>query len=121
MIEETLLRIAQESVTNTVKHSGATFVKIVMAFSPENVVLEIKDNGKGFTPQNCAGPEEGHFGLLGMAERAKRLGGQISVTSAVGAGATVHVEIPIMRPEILPSADEQTEHEESIADSNSHC
>lgn len=121
VIEETLLRIAQEAVTNAVKHSGATFVKIVMAFSAENVVLEIKDNGNGFTPQNCAGPEEGHFGLLGMAERAKRLGGQISITSAVGAGTTIRVEIPIMRPETLPSADEQIEHEESIADSNSHC
>ncbi len=93
-LEENILRIGQEAITNTVKHSGATQLALEWEFCPEGVVLIIKDNGNGFTPENCLGPSEGHFGLLGMSERAKRLGGSISITSAPGVGTTVRVEIP---------------------------
>ena len=78
VVEENLLRIGQEAITNTVKHSGANWAKIQLEFAAHHVVLEIKDNGTGFTPENCAGPNAGHFGLLGMSERTKRLGGQIA-------------------------------------------
>jgi signal transduction histidine kinase len=121
VIEETLLRIGQEAVTNTVKHSRARCVKIELDFSGQNIVLEVKDDGSGFAPENCPGPNDGHFGLLGMAERAKRVGGQISVRSAPGAGTVIHVEIPIMRTEAPPTTDEQRPQEENIADSNSYC
>ena len=95
VVEENLLRIGQEAVTNTVKHSGANRVKVELVFNAKSVILEIKDNGKGFSPTNCVGPNDGHFGLLGMSERAKRLGGQILITSAPEQGAIVHVELPI--------------------------
>jgi signal transduction histidine kinase len=95
VVEENLLRIGQEAVTNTVKHSGANRVKIELVFNAKSVILEIKDNGKGFSPENCVGPNDGHFGLLGMSERAKRLGGQILITSAPEQGTIVHVELPI--------------------------
>jgi signal transduction histidine kinase len=94
VIEENLLRIGQEAVTNIVKHSGATEARIALDFGSDRVVLEITDNGNGFAPENCAGPRDGHFGLLGMSERAKRIGGQVSVSSAPGKGATVRIEIP---------------------------
>jgi signal transduction histidine kinase len=122
VIEETLLRIGQEAITNTVKHSGADCVNIEMEFGAQNIVLKIKDNGNGFTPENCAGPNEGHFGLLGMAERAKRLGGEISITSAPEMGTVIRVELPIMRNEMRETQkliDEQIPHEENIADSDS--
>lgn len=95
VVEENLLRIGQEALTNTVKHSGATLAEIKLEFGAQTVVLEIKDNGKGFTPENCAGPNDGHFGLLGMKERAKRFGGQLLLTSAPEKGTAIHVEIPI--------------------------
>jgi nitrate/nitrite-specific signal transduction histidine kinase len=57
------------------------------------VVLEIKDNGRGFVPGQVAGPDEGHFGVLGMAERIKRLGGRFDLISAPGKGTSVKVEI----------------------------
>jgi signal transduction histidine kinase len=119
VVEETLLRICQETVTNTVKHSGANSVKIELEFGTKNIVLEIKDDGSGFTPENCAGPNDGHFGLLGMAERAKRLGGQILISSAPGSGTVVRVELPIIRTELPKLTNEETDHEESIADSDS--
>lgn len=94
-IEENLLRIAQESLTNVIKHSGAISATIEIDYGPQNVVLQIKDNGHGFEREKSAGPVEGHFGLLGMSERAKRLGGELSVTSEPGHGTTVRIQVPI--------------------------
>jgi signal transduction histidine kinase len=94
-LEENLLRIAQEAITNAVKHSGAKTVKVELQFSPEKVVLQIKDDGKGFDPEKCEGPNEGHFGLLGIRERAERMNGLANINSAPGAGTCVRVEVPI--------------------------
>jgi signal transduction histidine kinase len=118
VIEEALLRIGQEAVTNTVKHADAHCVKIELDFSPPRIVLQIKDDGKGFVPDSCPGPNDGHFGLLGMSERAKRLGGQITVTSTPGTGTVIRVEIPLERPETQQPINEQTDYEENVADSN---
>jgi signal transduction histidine kinase len=104
VVEENLLRIGQEALTNIVKHSSATLAEIKLEFGAQTVVLEIKDNGKGFTPENCVGPNDGHFGLLGMKERARRFGGQLSLTSAPGNGTTIHVEIPIAQNSDRPDS-----------------
>jgi signal transduction histidine kinase len=69
-------------------------VTIHLRFEPQSVSLEVKDDGKGFTQETCAGPQDGHFGLLGIRERAERLGGQAFITSAPGSGTTIRVEIP---------------------------
>ncbi len=95
IFEENLLRIGQEAITNAVKHSGANTIKLELEFSPQKVVLQIGDDGKGFTPENCAGPNEGHFGLLGIRERAQRMGGEASIASTPGAGTSIRVEIPM--------------------------
>ncbi len=118
IIEDTLLRIGQEAITNTVKHSGAGSVKIDLDFRDQNIVLEIKDNGKGFTPENCTGPNDGHFGILGMAERAKRVDGQILITSQPGQGTIVRVELPISPTNLPKIIHEPTDHAEIITDSN---
>ena len=120
VIEEALLRIGQEAVTNTVKHAGAHCIKIELDFSQPCIVMEVRDDGKGFAPENCPGPNDGHFGLLGMAERAKRVDGQITVTSAPGTGTAVRVEIPVQRPEAQQPANEHTDDEENVADSNTY-
>jgi signal transduction histidine kinase len=98
VVEENLLRIGQEALTNVIKHSRANLARIELEFGAERVVLQIKDNGIGFTPESAVGPNEGHFGLLGMSERAKRLEGQLKVWSAPGTGTTVRVEIPLEPP-----------------------
>jgi signal transduction histidine kinase len=94
-VEENLLRIAQESLTNVIKHSGATTATIELDYGAQNVILQIQDNGNGFEQEKSAGPREGHFGLLGMSERAKRLGGELAVTSKPGLGTTVRLQVPI--------------------------
>jgi signal transduction histidine kinase len=101
VVEENLLRICQEALTNVIKHSEASLAQIELEFDAQHVILQVKDDGKGFAPDDCVGPREGHFGLLGMAERAKRLGGEVVLSSALGAGATVRVVIPLgQAPEI---------------------
>ena len=94
IIEENLLRIGQEAITNVVKHSGAVRVKIELQFSPQKVVLQVRDDGKGFDPEACAGPKDGHFGLLGIREKTERLGGQVLIASTPDRGTSVRVEIP---------------------------
>lgn len=103
-VEENLLRIAQEALTNVIKHSGATLTEIDLDYGPKNVVLQVKDNGKGFALDNCAGPREGHFGLLGISERTKRLHGEIVFSSAPDAGTTVRVQIPIPHESPVPES-----------------
>jgi signal transduction histidine kinase len=114
VVEENLLRIGQEAVTNVVKHADASVVTIHLRFEPQSVSLEVKDDGKGFTPDACAGPQDGHFGLLGIRERAERLGGQAFITSAPGSGSTIRVEIPNQNSNGSPASQLSEEvHEET--------
>jgi len=96
-VEDNLLRIAQEAMTNVIKHAQATAVEVELDYGPKNIILRLKDNGKGFDPSNTAGPGEGHFGLLGISERAKRLGAELTVQSKPGEGALVLVQVNLDR------------------------
>lgn len=96
-VEENLLRIAQEAMTNVIKHSQATLVEVELDYGPKNIVLRVKDNGRGFDPGSTAGPREGHFGLLGISERAKRLGADLTMDSKPGAGTLVVVQVNLDR------------------------
>jgi signal transduction histidine kinase len=95
IIEENLLRIGQEALTNVVKHSGATLATIRLGFAAKAVTLTVKDNGSGLVSEKVTVHSDKHFGLLGMAERSKRLGGRFSVMSAPGEGTTVTVSLPL--------------------------
>ena len=105
VVEENLLRICQEALTNVIKHSEAMLAAIELEFADDLVALQIKDDGKGFVPGAGAGPLDGHFGLLGMTERAKRLGGRIVISSLPGSGAAVRVEIPLSHPTEMPATE----------------
>lgn len=94
-VEDNLLRMAQEALTNVVKHSQATAVKIELDYGAQNIVLQIQDNGQGFEQNKCAGPGDGHFGLLGISERAKRLGAELVISSGPDDGTTVRIQVPI--------------------------
>jgi signal transduction histidine kinase len=94
-LEENLLRIAQEAMTNVVKHSQATAAAIELDYGPKNVFLRIKDNGGGFDLKEHAGASNGHFGLLGISERAKRLGAELKIQSEPGQGTLVEVQVAI--------------------------
>jgi signal transduction histidine kinase/ligand-binding sensor domain-containing protein len=93
-VENNLLRICQEAVTNAVRHGHAREVAIALAFAPAAVTLSVKDAGVGFDPQSVPSERDGHFGLMGMRERVKKLGGRLRLESGPGRGTEVRVEIP---------------------------
>jgi signal transduction histidine kinase len=102
VVEENLLRICQEALTNVIKHAGASKVSVELEFNSDHVALQVSDNGRGFDPNHCVGPKDGHFGLLGMSERAKRINGRFSVVSEPQSGTKVRLEVPIEPVEESP-------------------
>jgi signal transduction histidine kinase len=100
LIAGNLLLLAQEAVTNALKHSGASEIGILFRLSPGTAELVFEDNGCGFDPAAAPGQHQGHFGLQGMRERTKRLDGQIELTTKPGHGTTLRVRIPLPSEEI---------------------
>jgi signal transduction histidine kinase len=93
--EQHLLRIAQEAVTNVLKHAGARNIWIKLHTEARKLYLRIVDNGHGFEQQDAFSSVGGHFGLIGMRERAERLGGELHLASHPGEGTEVEVTVPL--------------------------
>ena len=91
-VEVGLYRIAQEALANALRHAGARAIRLRLVTTPERVTLAVEDDGRGFDPAAVAGPR---FGLLGMRERAKLLGGTLEVTRADGGGTRVVATVPL--------------------------
>ena len=89
-IENNLLRISQEALTNIIRHAEATRVQIKLTFKPHNVQLILQDDGKGFS----SGSPRSGFGLIGMRERAQRIGGELILSSRRGRGSKIAVNVP---------------------------
>ena len=85
-------RILQESLNNIAKHSKATLVKICFKSESNKLILEIIDNGIGFD-KNSSGRQDS-YGMIGMKERVVLLNGELDITSEIGKGSCVRVEIP---------------------------
>jgi signal transduction histidine kinase len=93
--EQQLLRIAQEAVTNALKHAGASKIRVKLDLEARRLYLRIVDNGRGFEQQDAFSSQGGHFGLIGMRERAERLGGELRLASQPGGGTEVEVKVPL--------------------------
>jgi ligand-binding sensor domain-containing protein/two-component sensor histidine kinase len=94
-IESNLLRIGQEAITNAVKHARAQRIDISLEFAAHTVRLSVRDNGSGFDPGLRPSTADGHFGLVGMRERAEQIGGTLTVLSTPGAGTEISAEVPV--------------------------
>ncbi|MET0983508.1 MAG: CHASE domain-containing protein [Telluria sp.] len=88
----TLFRILQESLTNVSRHARATAVRVELAVDPDTISMTISDNGIGLT--QTGGQKPGSFGLVGIEERVRILGGKSLITSGPDRGTTVHIAIP---------------------------
>jgi len=86
-----LFRIFQEALTNIAKHAGATRVVVSLRREQDHLSLTISDNGRGIAPADRLKPQS--FGLRGMSERAKALGGTLALSAAPGGGTMVAIEI----------------------------
>jgi len=94
-VENNLWRIGQEAMTNAMKHAHARRLRVELAFAPKQVTLSIADDGRGFDTQNKRLSGDGHFGLIGMRERAERLKGKLDIESDTGTGTRISVTAPV--------------------------
>lgn len=92
-IATAMFRIFQEALTNVVRHSGASHVELRLERSGAQLELDVKDDGKGIPMHALASPHS--LGLVGMRERARRLGGAVSVATPPDGGTLVSVRIPL--------------------------
>lgn len=94
-LAQNILRIAQEAVTNSVKHSHAETVWVELESEDTALRLRVKDDGSGFDLPKTFHMSGGHFGILGMGERAQRFGGEFKILSRPGAGTEIEVTVPL--------------------------
>jgi signal transduction histidine kinase/ligand-binding sensor domain-containing protein len=95
--EEELLRIAQEAASNANRHAQANHIRVALEYSKNAVALSITDDGSGFNLEEGV-QKAGHWGLKNMQERAAQLGGTCQITTAIGQGTCVQVEVPASSP-----------------------
>ncbi len=95
-VEVSAFRLVQEALNNARKHANATAVRVRVEFTPEALVVQVKDNGRGFdvTAARKNGAESGHFGLVSMSERLELLEGALSIDSSPGRGTVITARIP---------------------------
>jgi signal transduction histidine kinase len=87
-----IFRVLQESLTNVVRHAGASHVDVTLSATDNDVQLRVRDNGKGIDAAAVGGVHT--LGLLGMRERARILGGELIVDSVPGGGTTITLIVP---------------------------
>jgi len=90
--ETALYRIAQEALTNVLKHAAAGHVTVILSRSGRGVRLVVQDDGRGFDPGDA---RDGSVGLVGMQERMALLGGRLTIESTEGAGTMLTAEVPL--------------------------
>ncbi|MFJ6659278.1 sensor histidine kinase [Streptomyces sp. NPDC091377] len=99
-VSATLLRIAQEALSNAARHAAASRVGVTLSYMGDEVVLDIRDDGRGFVPAAVPAPgRAGGFGLDGMRARAERIAGTLAVESEPGGGTALSARVPLVRHE----------------------
>jgi signal transduction histidine kinase len=95
-VEQHLLRIAQEAISNAVRHGSAGDVLIRLDYDGASVRLRIENNGNGFDIEVVESTSScDHWGIANMRERAARVGGQLSISSQLGHGTVVIANVPL--------------------------
>ncbi len=98
VVETTLYRCVQESVTNAVRHSGCSRISVLIHYEDTGIELQINDNGKGFDVKKMLGSKK-RLGLKGMIERVTLLNGDAAINSKPGGGTEIRIRIPISKAE----------------------
>ena len=98
-VRAVVFRIAQEAITNVVRHANASVIDIQLDYSLDNIYLRVEDNGQGFNTEVVLKKKPGKptaWGLLGMVERASLVGGTCNIFSHPGKGTLIEVNVPII-------------------------
>jgi len=91
-------RILQEALTNVARHAEATQVNVAVRTTDAELLLTVRDNGKGLNPD----PNHRSFGVVGMRERARQFGGSVTLSDNPGGGAMVHLRMPLHQYDVAP-------------------
>jgi signal transduction histidine kinase len=94
VIENNLLRVGQEAITNATKHAQAAHIKVKLEFTDTQFQMLVADDGHGFDPSRPRS-STGGFGLVGMRERVAELQGELKINSAPGQGTEIKLTIPL--------------------------
>lgn len=96
-LRRTIYRMAQEALANSARHSGADSARLCLTISDHDVFLEVSDQGRGFDPSVALlrSQNREHFGLHGIQERARALGGDCEIVSQPNAGARIMINLPV--------------------------
>jgi signal transduction histidine kinase/ligand-binding sensor domain-containing protein len=94
IIRDEVYRIGREAVVNAFQHSGANRIEVQVEFAAKGLRIAVRDDGRGIDPQLLQSGREGHWGLAGMRERAKRIGGRLKVWSGADTGTEVELSVP---------------------------
>lgn len=98
-VEDAAFRIGREAVVNAVRHAGARRIEIHVEFGATTLRLEVRDDGRGFTPEQAEeARRKGHVGLSGARERAERMGGGCEVLARPEGGTLVALDLPLVEP-----------------------
>ena len=104
ILRDEVYRIAGESIRNSFRHADAKQIEVELHYDDRQVRVRIRDDGKGIDPKLLSDDgRQGHFGLRGMRERAKLIGGKLTVWSELDAGTEVELSIPAARAYTAPS------------------
>jgi len=96
-IQHEIYRIGREALLNAFCHSGAKRVELEVEYSASELQVWIRDNGRGIDPRVLEKGRDGHWGLVGMRERAAKIGGRLEISSRVAAGTAIQLCIPFAR------------------------
>jgi signal transduction histidine kinase len=97
-VQGVVLRVVREAVANTVRHAGASTIRVTLSYEPRRLLVTVADDGCGFTVEPDFRTYAGHWGLLGMQERAREIGGSLAVRSAPRRGTRVVLRVLLSSP-----------------------
>ncbi|MFC7640102.1 ABC transporter permease [Streptosporangium lutulentum] len=106
-VEITLLRVAQEALANVGRHASATRVGLTLSYMEDVVILDVRDDGSGFTPGVTNSPDEGGFGLIAMRQRVTRLAGEFVIETAPGQGTGISATVPAIPADSAPDSSDR--------------
>jgi signal transduction histidine kinase len=93
-----LLMVVREALHNALRHGQPSRVNVTVEFARNSFAVQVRDNGRGFDAEAASSSPNGHYGLVGMRERVKRVGGQLAIQSRAGAGTDLTFQVPRKSP-----------------------
>jgi signal transduction histidine kinase len=93
-IRDEVYSIGREALINAVRHAKASSIEVELEYRATTLLMVVRDNGRGIDPDVLRSGKDGHWGLLGMRERAESIGAKLRLSSLLGTGTEVELMVP---------------------------